>query len=188
MKKIILLFLCVWSALLQSCNKDDVDSSSSFQNGGSINCSIAGKIIDESGASIAGAIVQIGSRSYSTDANGLFYLTGLTLNNERAVIKVTKGGYWDRTAALFVTSGHTGFTKVVMPLKNFNNTVSGTAGGTIQSGNSIISFPANAFTTESGAAYSGQVHIAFKDLPTTNPNFGGLIPGTDLLEIGRAHV
>jgi hypothetical protein len=181
MKKIILLFLCVWAVTLQSCNKDDVDSNSSFQNGGSINCSIAGKIIDESGASIAGAIVQIGSRSYSTDANGLFYMTGLTLNSDRVVLKVTKSGYWERTAALFVKSGHTGFTKVVMPIKNFNNTVSGTAGGIIQSGNSIISFPANAFTTESGATYSGQVYIAFKDLPTTDPNFGGLTPGTDLL-------
>lgn len=163
------------------CNKDDSDQPV-ISNESNITITINGRILDENKTGIAGATIKIGGKTTFSINEGVFLLKQVSIPKERAIIEVEKTGYWKRSFAFIPSSGDAVLNIFLME-KQFNKSVSATAGGTISLYNFDVEFPANAFVTSNGTAYNGTVFIAMSPLPVNLPNFNNLIPGGDL--IGR---
>jgi len=115
-----------------------------------VTSSVEGRVTDESGSPIAGATVEAGKTTTTTDATGYFRINKVILNAKYAVAVVSKTGYF-RTARTFVAEEnklHAISIKLVA--KGSALTVNSQSGGTIQLVNGVqISFPIEAFVKKS---------------------------------------
>lgn len=145
-----------------------------------------GQITSESGQHLSNVQVSLGNKTTTTNIHGIYSLTGVSVSKTRAVLRTTLAGYWDCSKGFVPSKNVLNYCSLTMPTKSLTNNVNGAAGGTINSNGASIIFPANAFVNLAGTAFVGNVKVAVKHLPTTDPNFASLIPGGDLLALNSA--
>jgi hypothetical protein len=179
MKKAIALFLPLLVAFVLSCNKDENNETPIVSNTYSI--TLAGQINDENGQGIPNVTVQVGNKIDQTDGNGIYLIEKVSVNKSRAVVKATKTGYWNRSSGFIPSNSTVQYCNLVMAQKAAATSIQSSTGGSATSAGATVVFPPNAFVTATGLPYSGTVNITSKHLATTDPNFGELIPGGDLM-------
>ena len=168
-----------------SCNKDEDNSNPAAPGtvtGQKITTTISGKVYDNLGALISGATVTIGSKTATSNLWGIYLLEDVEVPADRAVITASKTGYWDQQKGLIASANATNYANIVLFPDNKTYTVNALSGGTINlPGGTSITFPANAFSTASGTAYTGTVLLTAHEILTNEQTFGMKIPGGDLL-------
>ncbi|MBK9636993.1 MAG: carboxypeptidase regulatory-like domain-containing protein [Bacteroidetes bacterium] len=179
MKNFSLILLCLFLVFNISCNKDENNDSPSVSNTYSI--SLAGQINDENGQGIPNVTVQVGNKIDQTDGNGIYLIEKVSVNKSRAVVKATKAGYWNRSSGFIPRNSTVQYCNLVMPQKAAATSIQSSTGGSVTNAGATVVFPANAFVTATGLPYNGPVNITSKHLTTSDPNFGALIPGGDLM-------
>lgn len=179
MKKNLFIFLAICSTLVFSCNKNENNDTPIVSNTYSI--TIAGQINDENGQGIPNVTVRVGNKIDQTDGNGIYLIEKANVNKSRAVVKATKTGYWDRSIGFIPSKSTVQYCNLVMPQKAVATSIQSTTGGSVTSTGATVVFPSNAFVTATGLPYNGTVNITSKHLATTDPNFGEMIPGGDLM-------
>ncbi|MFN0188414.1 MAG: carboxypeptidase-like regulatory domain-containing protein [Bacteroidia bacterium] len=179
MKNFSLILLCLFLVFNTSCNKDETNDTPSVSNTYSI--TLAGQINDENGQGIPNVTVQVGNKIDQTDVNGIYLIEKANVNKSRAVVKATKAGYWSRSSGFIPSNSTVQYCNLVMPQKAAATSIQSVTGGSVSSAGATVTFPVNAFVTSTGMAYNGTVNITSKHLPTSDPNFGALIPGGDLM-------
>lgn len=179
MKKAIALFLPLLVAFVLSCNKDENNETPIVSNTYSI--TLAGQINDENGQGIPNVTVQVGNKIDQTDGNGIYLIEKVSVNKSRAIVKATKTGYWNRSSGFIPSNSTVQYCNLVMAQKAAATSIQSSTGGSATSAGATVVFPPNAFVTATGLPYSGTVNITSKHLATTDPNFGELIPGGDLM-------
>ena len=167
-----------------SCNKDENNDTPINVNTISIN--VMGQIVNESGQPLSNVQVSLGNKTSTTNNHGIYSLTGVSVSKTRAVLRTTLAGYWDCSKGFVPSTTGLNYCSLTMPAKSATNNISGVSGGTVNSNGASIIFPANAFVNLAGAAFVGNVKVSVKHLPTTDVNFGSLIPGGDLLALNAA--
>ena len=184
MKTHLTKFILFALIFIASCSKDENNDTPSNSNG--ITISVMGQIINESGQPLSNVQVSIGNKTSTTNTHGIYSFTGVSVLKNRAVIRTSRTGYWDCSKGFIPSKTDLNYCNLTMPVKSLSNTVSGTAGGTINSNGAALIFPANAFVNQAGTAYNGTVTVAVKHLPTNDVNFSSLIPGGDLMALNSA--
>ncbi len=180
MKTHLTKFILFALILIGSCSKDESNNDTpSVSNTYSI--TIAGQINDENGQGIPNVTVQVGNKIDQTDGNGIYLIEKASVNKSRAVVKATKTGYWNRSSGFIPSNSKVQYCNFVMPTKSPAAFVSSSAGGTVSNTGATVFFPPNAFVNAAGMPFSGNVLVITKHLTTTNPNFGNLVQGTDLM-------
>jgi len=166
--KVVLIGMLLLSALSWwACNKENLTS-----GGKIVDVAFAGRIIDETGAAIAGAQVQVGSKMVLTDDNGVFRTEQVQMPDNDAILKISKTGYFDFSRAYFVEDEALQ-TVIIQLLRriqvgSFNNA----SGGTVNiPGGVSLKFPANA------ADASGTIRVYGRYLNPTDDELGLFMPG-----------
>lgn len=165
--------------LLATCKKDR------FYSGGvntppmGISATVSGRIINEFGEPVSGALVTAGTKSASTNINGEFKIVNADLTDKRAFVKVKKNGYFEGSRTFFAREGHSHYVEIRLLPRTRVGYISGTAGGTINVGNgSAITLPANGVIVQStGAAHTGSVDVSMNWIDPTSPELERIMPG-----------
>jgi Carboxypeptidase regulatory-like domain len=184
------IFFVSLSALLfaTSCERTEIpvtpDPAPTNPVGGSVNdaaqvtASVSGIVLDESNAPIANALVTSGTVNTTTNTNGMFIFQNISLSKGNGNVTVVKAGYFKGIRSFKTTEGKNHTVRIQLMQRVLSGTVNAAAGGTITSnGGAIIIFPANAFVTSTGAAYTGTVSVYSRWIDPTAVNLPFVIPG-----------
>ena len=136
-----------------------------------VTASVSGIVLDESNAPIANAVVTSGTATTTTNTNGMFIFQNISLSKENGNVTVVKAGYFKGIRSFKTTEGKNHTVRIQLMQRTLSGTVNAAAGGTITSnGGATIIFPANAFVTSTGAAYTGTVTVYSRWIDPTAAN------------------
>ena len=172
-----LLFL-----LIASCKKDtdegsvDTPSPSSDLWGQNVTVSISGRVLDQNSDPVAGAQVNAGSSSTTTDAMGVFRLTGVSAFKNLAYVKVEKTGYFPGSRS-FVPGSNTDLVEVKLIPKNIAGTASATIGGAINAQGVSVTLQPNSIVQSDNTPYTGSVNVALAFIDPSSTDFVQEMPG-----------
>jgi hypothetical protein len=143
-----------------------------------VTASVSGIVLDETNAPIANAVVTSGTATTTTNSNGMFIFQNISLSKENGNVTVVKAGYFKGIRSFKTTEGKNHTVRIQLMQRVLSGTVNAAAGGTITSnGGATIIFPANAFVTSAGAAYTGTVSVYSRWIDPTAANLPFVIPG-----------
>jgi hypothetical protein len=143
-----------------------------------VTASVSGIVLDETNAPIASAVVTSGTATTTTNSNGMFIFQNISLSKENGNVTVVKAGYFKGIRSFKTTEGKNHSVRIQLMQRVSSGTVNAAAGGTITSnGGAKIVFPANAFVTSTGAAYTGTVTVYSRWIDPTAANLPFVIPG-----------
>ncbi len=183
MKK-VLLILCIISALVNnSCRKNDVPSPGNKdttripdlpKEGVLVKTSVFGRIVDEKDAPLNGVTVSGGGATTTTDANGIYMLTDVMLDQARAYITATLPGYFKGSRIFQPVQNSMSRPPLIKLLAQKSlGTINAATGGSVESkGGTKIQLPAGAIE-----GYSGQVNVVANYVNPTIPDFFARMPG-----------
>lgn len=167
--------------LVSACAKDENNDNLSGNNS-TVKTSVTGRVFDENGNIIVGAVVTAAGKMTTTDVWGIYYLENVNLKKGRDIVRVTYSGKWEQIYGFIPSTSRLNYVNVYMNENPINYFLVGSSGGTITlSNNATVEFPANAFVTLSGTAYTGSVVIKGIQLSPDQPNFTISVPGGDLI-------
>ena len=96
--------MMIFGLLLASCKKEEItpqtppnpptSTGGTIGSGMDITTSIGGTILDESNQGVDNALVTIGSQTTHTNSLGHFIINNVSVDSDRAYIKVEKAGYF----------------------------------------------------------------------------------------------
>lgn len=175
-----LRFLSILPVLLlviAACKVNDSPTNTGGNTDGSmITTTIAGIVNDEAGQPLPGVNVSVNvngvvKNTVTTNKFGSFMIQNANVYSSRCVVICKKNGYFTGSRAEVPKAE--GITEMRLTMQNNTTThsLNASSGGKINIGNASVSFPANAFVTNSGAAYTGMVNISAKFLDPTKPTF-----------------
>jgi Carboxypeptidase regulatory-like domain len=143
-----------------------------------VTASVSGIVLDETNAPIANAVVTSGTANTTTNTNGMFIFQNISLSKENGNVTVVKAGYFKGIRSFKTTEGKNHTVRIQLMQRVLSGTVNAAAGGTITSnGGATIIFPANAFVTSTGVAYTGTVSVYSRWIDPTAANLPFVIPG-----------
>lgn len=172
-----------------ACQKEvSIDNIPGTNQNTTVSATVVGRIVDESGAPVQGALVKAGAGTIRTNINGEFRLNSVTLSERTAFVAVEKSGYFTGSRTFVAKAGQKHYVEIQLLPKSTAGTVNATAGGTIALTNgSTLTLPASGVVTKStGAAYTGAVQVAMTWIDPTSANLMRQMPG-DLRGINEAN-
>lgn len=176
-----LLVLCM-GVFFAACQKDLSNQGGpqiDIPTAANITTTVSGRITNELGEPVKGAMVTAGATSAITDVNGVFEIVNASLKDQAAFIKVEKAGYFPGSRTFRAKQSQKHFVEIQLLPKTIVGTVNATTGGTINVSNgSSITLPANGVIVKSsGAAYTGTVNVAMTWIDPTSVNLATQMPG-----------
>ena len=143
-----------------------------------VTASVSGIVLDESNAPIANAVITSGTATTTTNNEGLFFFNNVSLSKENGSVTVVKAGYYKGIRSFKTTVGKNHTIRLQLMQRTLSGTVNAAAGGSVAAnGGATIVFPANAFVTALGAAYTGTVNVYSRWINPTAANLAAIIPG-----------
>lgn len=144
-----------------------------------VTASVSGRVINELGDPVAGAMVKAGTSMATTDINGEFSITNAQLVNKAAYVTVNKSGYFEGSRTFIARQGLKHFVEIQLMPKIEVGSINGTTGGSINLGNgSSITLPANGVIVQStGTAYTGAVKVSMTWIDPTSKDLLRQMPG-----------
>lgn len=184
MKSIVSLgILTMFAALVIaiSCQKSNNNTPEPPQPGQKefVTASIAGRILDNNKQPVSGAIITAGSLTATSDVNGSFRITNVSLDKNAGFIKVEKDGFFEGSRTIVVNANAVNNISIELIKRKVSGTVSGNTGGniTVEGGGNIV-FTGNSFVNKAGnSAYTGTVSVSTFFLNPTASNFNAIMPG-----------
>jgi hypothetical protein len=187
MKKILSFgSLAVITALLivYSCQKSNDDTPENPTNPNVpieyVTASITGRVVDDNNLPVNGAAVKAGTASTTTDIDGNFSISNVSLDKNAGFIKIEKDSFFTGSRTIVVNTGAANYVSVQLIRKKVSGTVSGSSGGhvTVQGGGSVA-FTGNSFVNTAGnSAYTGTVSVSTFFINPAAGNFNDIMPGT----------
>lgn len=147
---------------LSACKKDKIDPYANPSSEAPIvtTSELLVQVIDEVGAAVADANVDVYGYTKTTDANGVAQYRDIAIPSESCVIKVTKGTYHTANYVLNPSASDKFAVVVTLYSAPAAVAVSASDGGTVTAANGgSIVFQKNSFQTLSGSEYSGTVNV-----------------------------
>jgi hypothetical protein len=135
-------------------------------------------VVAAEGSTLEGVTVSLGNKSVTTNQDGWFALTDLATAQD-AVVGFELDGYLPTFRTVNVLANQTTHLPSVDMLAADLVVLDAATGGdaTTLGGLAGVSFPANAFVTSTGAAYSGDVNVELAAAMPTGADFYDVFPG-----------
>lgn len=183
------LIVAILSAGLTACKKYDTTANSSSGNNippeVTVMASIQGRVIDQNGVPVKGAAVTSGTASATSDINGIFTFSKISLSSRFGYVQATKSGYFTGSRSIITSAGDSSFITIRLISRSETGSFNAATGGKIMvfSGDTVAFGPSSVVTASTNAAYTGTVHVFAVYLNPTNDNAAQYMPG-DLRGIG----
>jgi hypothetical protein len=176
-----LLVLCM-GVFFTACQKDLSNQGGpqiDIPTSANITATVSGRITNELGEPVKGAMVTAGTASAMTDVNGVFEISNASLKDQAAFIKVDKAGYFPGSRTFRAKQSQKHYIEIQLLPMTIVGTINATTGGTINVSNgSSITLPANGVVVKSsGAAYTGTVNVSMTWIDPTSANLATQMPG-----------
>jgi len=177
---LLLVALVATLTLFNSCKRNNIYSpGTTFDNSKTTQGTIFGQVVAEDGAPLIDAEVRVGTNTFITGADGIFYFSKINTLQNATLITVKKGNYMTGYRTLRINTNKDHYARIMMiELKN-PSTVNAISGGNVNiNGGGAISFPANGIVyKDNGSPYNGTVTVYAKWLDPTGANLNQLMPG-----------
>jgi hypothetical protein len=166
-----------------ACNKSSSTSNTTINNNippdQMVTASLQGRVVDENGLPVQGAAVTSGSATTTTDINGIFSFTSISMSSRFGYVKVVESGYYTGSRSIITNPGASNFVSIQLVPMGSGSTFQAAAGGSIGiASGDTATFPVNAVVTAStNAAYTGTVHVFANYMDPTDPNLYKYMPG-----------
>ncbi len=140
--------------------------------------SFKGKVADEHGNAVSGAIVSVFSSTTSTNAQGQFTFNNIEAPKNGTLISVEKEGYFLGAAMSGNSADGKNYVRVTLLEKGIPQNLSASTGGTLQwPDGSKVTIKPSTLQTASGAVYNGEVNAYSRWLDPSDEDLGGIMPG-----------
>ncbi len=173
-------FIVLLFAVLYSCQKTDIGTGSGHQ-AEFVRATLSGRVTDEHQMPVTGARVTAGSTNIVTDADGYFTITNVYVDQNAAVVKVEKAGYFTGTKTIMVEVEKNNPVTIELIPKTIAGTISGASGGDVTvpaAGGSIHLEPNGVTDPQSNKPYTGAVTVSAYFIDPSAENFREIMPGT----------
>ena len=171
--KLLLPLALFLGLFFTACHEDDP-----LDHDNLVKVAFVGRVIDENGDAIPGAVVSAGTESSQTDAQGVFRLPAVKLPAAHAMVSVKKSGYYNLSRPYIVEKGSTQTVTLQLLKKNQIDLINAITGGPINvPGGPVLTFPANAITDEFGGAFNGYFRVFARYLDPSDPMLALFVPG-----------
>lgn len=171
-----LITLLIIVGVLYSCASEEFLGSSLISSNGAL--TVSGTVLDENESPIAGATVNSGTSIGTTDANGVFTLSGVT-SKERVVVQIKKTGYFDALRGFIPVGRQTQKLNVMMESKGTPINFNASSGATLSNQGGGVEIGPNGVMDANGNPYSGDVKSYLRFHNTSEPNFSSVMQGGD---------
>ncbi len=180
LNKLSLLGFALASMLFFNCSKSEdsavVDSNAKFNLGKSVSRVFKGTIIDQNSNPLSNVTVKLNGKTVTTDANGIFLLSNITVKERFAYVTAEKVGYFTGSRTMMTHEGLNSLVIMMLP-ETLTATVQTGAVSTVVAGNTSVKFDGS-FSTESGTIYTGAVKVFMMDMPVTDLHVFEKMPGS----------
>jgi len=174
-----------------ACNKASNSDYGSGTNSNNIpaektvTASVQGRVVDDKGVPVQGAVVSSGSATTTTDVNGVFSFSKISMSSRFGYVKVNKAGFFTGSRSIITNGGASNYVSIQLMPRVSKGSVPASTGGKIvvSSGDTVILPAAGIVNAATGAAYTGNVNVYAQYLDPTDVNLPKYMPG-DLRGIG----
>ena len=177
---LLVLALIVYVSCKKSGNSDSPGGDPGMGTTEYVTATISGRVVDDANVPVKGAVISAGALTTTTDVNGSFSISNVSLAKNAGFVKAEKDGFFQGSRTLTVNASATNYVNIQLIKKTVAGTISTTAGGnvTVPSGGSI-SFPGNSIINAStNASYSGNVSVNAYFINPASSNFNDIMPGS----------
>lgn len=138
---------------------------------------IEGKISNSSGLPLQNVSVKAGNKETTTDLNGGFKVTNAVFSTDEKFVIASLPGYFNGSRTIYPNTNTNNYIEISLAPRSEVATINTSSGGIASFNNASVSFPANAFETQSGSVYTGTVSVKAMYLDPENPHLAQLMPG-----------
>lgn len=193
MKRTLLLVVLAFaiSSVTPSCKKTDNGSGNGPGNGGGgnggsgsviptspVTGSLTGLVVDENNNSLSGVSIKSGTNTATTNSNGNFTFTNITLDKNLSVVTASLPGYFKGYRVFQASATASNFIKIQLLKRPAAIPIGSASGGTASFSGTSVTFEANSFADAvTGAAYSGTVYVYAKLIDPSQPAIVSSLPG-----------
>ncbi|HVU57301.1 MAG TPA: carboxypeptidase-like regulatory domain-containing protein [Puia sp.] len=146
-----------------ACNKyaETSTSSNDLPEDKIVTASLQGRVLDENGSPVQDAAVTSGTASTTTDENGVFKFTNISMSSRFGYVKVVKQGYFMGSRSILASSSSSNYVAITLIPRTSKGTFSAGSGGSVVIGtNDTVRFDASSVVkAPDNSAYTGTVHI-----------------------------
>jgi len=150
-----------------------------------ITTDIHGTVVDENFHPVSDSKIFAGEKTATTDMQGVFYIQNATVNQNAAVVRAEKEGYFNGIRTLIASQESVNQVEIQLNPKKIAGSFHSVSGGTVSFADTKIDFPADAIVTDNKQKYTGTVNVAAYYLDPAAENFELFMPG-DLRAIDAA--
>lgn len=176
-----LCWITLLSVLLAGCRKGELINKVTVEEDPPlilVESSFKGKIVNEDGEPVSGALVRIFDKITTSDANGLFELKNIEAPKSAALVTVEKDGYFAGSAMSGNSAGSQQYVRVTLMKKDAPQLANTAAGGTLNWSDGLtVRIKPNTLQQASGNPYNGMAEVYARWLDPTDPELGALMPG-----------
>jgi hypothetical protein len=174
---IALLAITCFSACKKTPNNNS--NTPTFTNTNKVTASVSGQIVDESGAAVAGAQVQLANNITISDIDGFFQFVNVECATNATLITATKTGNFPAYRTLHIAANKNHMCKLTMLAMDNPQSLNVSSGGTISAdGGAQITFSPNSLVVAgSSTPYTGTATIFAKTIKADDPDIANLTPG-----------
>lgn len=176
----IIVSVCIFLLFL-SCNKSDNNPNSKHYTPEFVTASLSGRVTDDANKPVSGALVKAGDASATTDIDGAFTISDVSIDKNAAFVKVEKEGFFLGTRTIVASANKNNPVTIQLIRKVLAGNIASSSGGsvTVPSNGGTIDFGANSFVNPNGnTAYTGTVAVSAFFINPEAADFNNIMPGT----------
>lgn len=180
LNKLSILGFALVSMLFTNCNNNEdtvLESEAKFETGKPVSRIFKGVIVDQNNAPLSNVTIRMSGKTTTTDQNGQFSMSNVTVLERFAYMTTEKAGFIDGSRAV---STHTGINSVrlmMLPADVLATILTGAPQTVSLPNNTKVSFDGS-FVSENGTAYNGQVKVVINHLDSADPFVFDKMPGS----------
>ncbi|MBL0144965.1 MAG: carboxypeptidase regulatory-like domain-containing protein [Chitinophagaceae bacterium] len=182
----VLSVIALYVILFAGCKKNDsllepikppIETPPTANDAIKVAATVTGTVIDENNLPVANAAVTAGTATTTTDAMGNFSFRNIVISVANGNVTVNKAGYFKGIRNFVTEEGKNNYVKIQLLKQVLTGTITAAAGGSVTTNGAVITFPANAFETTAGVAYTGNVKVYAIWIDPTAANLPLVVPG-----------
>jgi hypothetical protein len=174
-----------------ACNKSSTISGPTNSNPNNIpaeqivTASLQGRVVDENGMPVEGAVVSSGTAGATTDVNGIFSFSNISMSSRFGYVQAVKAGYFTGSKSIITNGGASNYVNIqLIPQSGMGSFPALTGGFAAIGATDTVDFGDSSIVTASSKAlYTGTVYVYSTYLDPTDSLLYGKMPG-DLRGIG----
>ncbi|HEV2482253.1 MAG TPA: carboxypeptidase-like regulatory domain-containing protein [Puia sp.] len=189
----ILIVTAAMVLIAIACNKSSSTSTTNNSNPNNIpteqivTASLQGRVVDENGVPVEGAAVTSGTAGATTDVNGVFSFSGISMSSRFGYVQAVKAGYFTGSKSIITNGGASNYVNIQLIPQPAAASFPALTGGSIviQTGDSVSFGDSAVVEASSKTAYTGTVSVYTKYLDPTDSLLYNQEPG-DLRGVGTS--